>query len=162
MKTRTTSARQGGPSGEEQLEIFIDKFDAKNAALIRTARKILRKRLPTANELVYDNYNFFVIGYCSTERPSDCIVSIAAAANGVGLSFYYGASLPDPLKLLLGSGSQNRFIRIESGATLTDPGVEALIAAAIAQGESPLPAKSRGALIIRSISKKQKPRRKPG
>ena len=162
MKTGKTITRQGGRSGEEQLEIFIDKFDAKNAALIRTARKILRKRLPTANELVYDNYNFFVIGYCSTERPSDCIVSIAAAANGVGLSFYYGASLPDPLKLLLGSGSQNRFIRIESGATLTDAGVEALIAAAIAQGESPLPAKGRGELIIRSISKKQKPRRKPG
>jgi hypothetical protein len=61
--------------------------------------------MPTANELVYDNYNFFVIGYCSTERPSDCIASIAAAANGVGLSFYRGVSLPDPHGLLLGSGS---------------------------------------------------------
>src|SRR6202021_339329 len=118
--------------------------------------------MPAANELVYDNYNFFVIGYCSTERPSDCIVSIAAAANGVGLSFYYGASLPDPLKLLLGSGSQNRFIRIESAATLAHPGVEDLIAAAIAQAARPLPASGRGKLIIRSISKKQKPRRKPG
>jgi len=68
--------------------------------------------MPTANELVYDNYNFFVIGYCSTERPSDCIASIAAAANGVGLSFYRGASLPDPHGLLLGSGSQNRFVRL--------------------------------------------------
>jgi hypothetical protein len=54
---------------EEQLDTFIDKFDAKNAALIRAVRKALRKRFPTANELVYDNYNFFVIGYCSTERP---------------------------------------------------------------------------------------------
>jgi hypothetical protein len=76
--------------GEDQLEVFIDKFDSKNASLIRSARKTLRKRLPTANELVYDNYNFFVIGYCSTERPSDCIVSIAAAANGVGLSLRQG------------------------------------------------------------------------
>jgi hypothetical protein len=161
MKTRTRIAPQVGVSGEDQLEIFIDKFDSKNAALIRSARKILRKRLPAANELVYDNYNFFVIGYCSTERPSDCIVSIAAAANGVGLSFYYGASLPDPLKLLLGSGSQNRFIRIESAATLAHPGVEELIATAIAQAERPLPASGRGKLVIRSISKKQKPRRKP-
>ena len=112
MKTRTRIAPpQVGASDADQVEIFIDKFDSKNAALIRSARKTLRKRLPAANELVYDNYNFFVIGYCSTERPSDCIVSIAAAATGVGLSFYYGASLPDPLKLLLGSGSQNRFIR---------------------------------------------------
>src|ERR1700680_1847001 len=161
MKTGTTIAPQVGASGEDQLEIFIDKFDSKNAALIRSARKTLRKRLPTANELVYDNYNFFVIGYCSTERPSDCVVSIAAGANGVGLSFYYGASLPDPHKLLLGSGSQNRFIRLESVATLANPGVEDLIAAAIAQAESPLPARGKGKLVIRSISKKQKPRRKP-
>ena len=162
MKTRTRIAPpQIGASDADQVEIFIDKFDSKNAALIRSTRKTLRKRLPAANELVYDNYNFFVIGYCSTERPSDCIVSIAAAANGVGLSFYYGASLPDPLKLLLGSGSQNRFIRIESAATLAHPGVEELIAAAVAQAERPLPASGRGKLVIRSISKKQKPRRKP-
>jgi Domain of unknown function (DU1801) len=161
MKTRTKAASQTGASSEEQLASFIDRFDAGNAALIRSARKTLRKRLPAANELVYDNYNFFVIGYCSTERPSDCIVSIAAAANGVGLSFYYGASLPDPRNLLLGSGRQNRFIRIESPATLTDPGVEELIAAAIAQGDTPLPASGKGRLIIRSISKKQRPRRKP-
>lgn len=128
--------------------------------MIRSARKALRKRLPTANELVYDNYNFFVIGYCPTERPSDCIVSLAAAANGVGLSFYYGASLPDPHKVLLGSGSQNRFIRLESAATLADPWVEELIAAAIAQAETPLRASGKGKLVIRSISKKQKPRRK--
>jgi hypothetical protein len=162
MKTRTRIAPpQVGASDADQVEIFIDKFDSKNAALIRSTRKTLRKRLPAANELVYDNYNFFVIGYCSTERPSDCIVSIAAAANGVGLSFYYGASLPDPLKLLLGSGSQNRFIRIESAATLAHPGVEELITAAVAQAERPLPASGRGKLVIRSISKKQKPRRKP-
>src|SRR6202140_613219 len=140
MKTRTRIAPpQIGASDADQVEIFIDKFDSKNAALIRSARNTLRKRLPAANELVYDNYNFFVIGYCSTERPSDCILSIAAAANGVGLSFYYGATLPDPHKLLPGSGSQNRFIRIESVATLTRPELVELIAAAIAQAKRPLP-----------------------
>jgi hypothetical protein len=147
-------------TAEEQLAGFIDKFDAGNASLIRSVRKALQKRMPSANELVYDNYNFFVIGYCSTERPSDCIVSIAAAANGVGVSFYYGATLPDPQGLLQGSGSQNRFIRIESAATLKQKGVEELIAAAIAQGKTPLPAKVKRKLIIRSVSKKQRPRRK--
>jgi Domain of unknown function (DU1801) len=160
MKTTERIASQAAGSAEQQLVGFIEKFDAKNAALIRSVRKVLRKRLPTANELVYDNYNFFVIGYCSSERPSDCIVSIAAGANGVGLSFYYGATLPDPRKILLGSGSQNRFIRIESVATLTRPEVEELIAAAIAQGKRALPGSGRGKLIIRSISKKQRQRRK--
>jgi hypothetical protein len=159
-KTRLATS-QIGTSDEEQLAGFIDKFDSGNASLIRSVRKTLRRRMPTANELVYDNYNFFVIGYCSTERPSDCIVSIAAAANGVGLSFYRGASLPDPHGLLLGSGSQNRFVRIESAATLVQPGVEELIATAIAQAANPLPARGRGKLVIRSISKKQKARRQP-
>src|ERR1700678_3777688 len=140
MKTTKRIASQADATDEKQLAGFIEKFDSKNAPLIRTVRKVLGKRLPTAKELVYDNYNLFVIGYCSTERPSDCIFSIAAAANGVGLSFYCGASLPDPLKLLFGSGSQNRFVRIESTATLAHPGVEALIAAAIAQAERPLSA----------------------
>ena len=148
------------PTATEQLDSFIDKFSPEHQALIRAVRKALRKRFPTANELVYDNYNFFVIGYCSTERPSDCIVSIAAAANGVGLAFYYGATLPDPHKLLQGSGSQNRFVRLESVETLARPEVAALIDAAVAQGETPLPASGRGKLIIRSVSEKQKPRRR--
>lgn len=151
--------RMTSADAEKQLQSFIDKFEPKNQALIRATRKALRKRLPTANELAYDNYNFFALGYCSTERPSDCIVSIAAAANGVGLSFYYGATLPDPQGILLGSGNQNRFIRLESAAVLARPDVQELIAAAEAQGKTPMPASGGGKLIIRSISAKQKPRR---
>jgi hypothetical protein len=144
---------------EKQLKSFIDKFEPKHRVLIRATRKALRKRLPTANELAYDNYNFFVLGYCSTERPSDCIVSIAAAANGVGLSFYRGAALPDPGRILLGSGNQNRFIRLKSTEMLARPEVQALIAAADAQAKTPMPQSGGGKLIIRSVSAKQKPRR---
>src|ERR1039458_6973718 len=120
---------------EKQLKSFIDKFDPKNQASIRAVRKAIRKRLPAANELAYDNYNFFVIGYGATERPSDCILSIASGANGVGLCFIRGASLPDPQKILLGSGNQTRFIRLESAVVLARPEVEALIAAAIRSEE---------------------------
>jgi len=161
MKAEPTVSEAKGAE-DQQLAGFIAKFDSKHAALIRAVRRALRRRLPAAHELVYDNYNFFVIGYCSTERPSDCILSIAAGANGVGLSFYRGATLADPHRLLLGSGSQNRFLRIESAQTLLRPEVEDLIAAAIEQAQRPLPEKGRGRLIIRSIWKKQRPRRKDG
>jgi Domain of unknown function (DU1801) len=146
---------------EQQLQRFIDKFDPEHRKLIRAVRTALRKRLPTANELVYDNYNFFVIGYCSSERPSDCVLSLAAGANGVGLSFpYSGAKLPDPHKLLLGAGRQNRFIRLTSAETLARPEVEALIAASVELVKIPLPARGEGRLIIRSISAKQRLRRR--
>ena len=144
---------------EQQLAAFIAKFDSRNRALIRSVRRAVRRRLPTANELVWDNYNFFVIGYSATERPSDSVVSIAAAANGVGLSFYRGATLPDPQGILEGAGVQNRFIRLDSARTLERPEVEALIAAAVAQNRAPFARSGRGKLLTRSVSEKQKPRR---
>ena len=144
---------------EKQLAGFIAKFEPAMASRIRDVRAALRKRLPTAFEVVYDNYNFFVIGYCSTERPSDCILSIAANSKGVGLSFYYGSTLPDPTGILEGSGSQNRFVRIAGAADVARPDIDALIGAAAAQGKVPLPAEGSGRLIIKSISAKQRPRR---
>ena len=149
-----------GSDAKTQLAAFIRKFSPTDQRLIRAVRQRLRRRFPTANELVYDNYNFFVIGYSPTERPSDAIVSMAARANGVGLCFIHGASLPDPDKLLLGSGHQTRFIRVDSSRVLDRPEVEALVAAAIAQSRAPLPATGRGKLIIRSVSAKQRPRKK--
>jgi hypothetical protein len=129
------------------------------ARAIRAVRAALRKRLPTANELVYDNYNFFVIGYSPTLRPSDSFVSLVADGHGVRLAFYWGSRLPDPAGILLGSGNQNRFIRLESARDLGKPAVEALIRAAAAQGKAPLPTTGRGTLVIRSVSAKQRPRR---
>lgn len=144
---------------EKKLASFINKFDAKHRSLIRSVRKELRKRFPTANELAYDNYNFFVIGYGPTERPSDCFISITAAASGVGLCFIHGASLPDPNRILLGEGEQTRFIRLESVSRLNRPEVKALLAAAVDRSRTPLPATGEGELIIRAVSKKQRPRR---
>lgn len=148
-------------SAEEQLTSFIGKFEPQHQATIRAARTALRKRFPSANELVYDNYNFFVIGYGTTERPSDCFVSIAAAANGVGLCFIHGASLPDPAKILAGSGKQTRFLRLPSSQTLARPEVQTLLSLAAERAHAPLPATGRGKLIIRSVSAKQRPRRRP-
>jgi hypothetical protein len=147
-------------SPAKQLAGFISKFDPQVARVIRKCRAELRKILPTAIELVYDNYNFFVIGYAATERASDCIVSLAAASNGVGLSFYQGATLPDPKKLLLGNGKQNRFIRLPTAELLRSHDVLVLIRAAAAQAKTPLPANGQGYTVIKSISAKQRPRRK--
>ena len=146
---------------ETQLKTFIARFEPKHQTLIRAVRKALRARFPTAYELAYDNYNFFVLGYGPTERPSDCIISMAAGANGVGLCFIHGARLPDPKRILLGSGNQTRFIRIESAEVLARPEVKALVTAAVERSKAPLPASGRVRLIIRSVSAKQRPRRKP-
>ena len=156
-----TQPRVVGASAESQLRAFIEKFGTDDQRLIRAVRSAVRRRMPAANELVWDNYNFFVIGYSPTERPSDAILSIAARANGVGLCFIHGASLPDPQRLLLGAGRQTRFIRVQSASELSHPDVAALIDAAISRATKALPTSGRGKLVIRSIAAKQRPRQAP-
>jgi hypothetical protein len=120
----------------------------------------MRKRFPTAVELVYDNYNALAMGFASTERTSDVIISVAVYASGVNLYFMYGRSLPDPKKLLQGSGNQGAFIRFTDISVLDDPAVDALLTAAEKHTKPPLPASGRGYTIVKSISAKQRPRRK--
>ena len=149
------------PTPEAQLRSYIDRFDPKDQKLIRSVRAAVRKRFPTANELAYDYSSHVVIGYSPTDQGIDAIVAIAARADGVRLYFSQGPQLPDPKKLLLGSGKQTRFIQVEAASQLAHPDVEALIAAAIDQARVPLPSKGKGSLIMRGDAAKKPPRRRP-
>src|SRR5271163_1579685 len=144
---------------ERQLGEFIAKFTPQMGALIRAARAKMRKRIPQALELVYDNYNFFVIGYGPNEKPGQAIFSLAAQAKGLSLCFLQGAGLPDPQGLLRGSGNVVRSIRIAEAVDLDRPEVSSLISTALQRAKTPIPADGKHRLIIKSVSPKQRPRR---
>ncbi len=157
-----TAARVGSQpntSPEKQLAGFIAKFTPEVATLIRAARKKMRERLPQALELVYDNYNFCVIGYGPSEKASEAIFSLAAQARGLSLCFLQGAVLPDPKGLLKGSGNVVRNIRLETADTLDRPDVRSLMKAALEHARAPITQKSAHRLVIKSVSAKQRPRR---
>ena len=160
MAKTTTAPLATGAAAEKQLRSFIAKFSKPDQARIRAARQILRKQLAGAYELVYDNYNFFVLGYGPTERPSEAVLSLAAQADRIALCFMHGARLKDPRKLLKGSGSQVRSVSLETAADLERPEIQAFITEAFDRGAAPL-AGGRVTLVIRSVSAKQRPRRKP-
>jgi hypothetical protein len=73
----------------------------------------------------------------------------------------HGPQLPDPKKLLLGTGKQVRFVRVEAARQLAHPDVEALMVAAIDHARVSLPPKGKGRLLIRTSAAKQRPRRAP-
>jgi hypothetical protein len=141
------------------LNALLERFDPAIRVLVRESRAKLRKRMPTAIELVYDNANALAIGFASSERKSDAIVSLAVYARGVNLYFIYGIALDDPHHLLLGSGNQGRFIRLDSAALLDRPEIDELLTAAIAEGDTPLPATGRGRIVIKSVSPRRLRRR---
>ena len=146
------------PSPAQRLASFLARFSPEIIKQARTARAKVRKRLPRAIEMVYDNYNALVIGYSPTDRPSDAILSIVIFPRWVSVCFIQGAQLPDPQGVLQGKGNQVRHIRLDAGAAILDtPAVRALVSEAIAFGDAPFSGKNR--LVIRSISRKQRPRR---
>jgi hypothetical protein len=143
---------------QAQLDAFIDRYSPEVAADARRALAFLARRLPTAKRLVYDNYNALVVGFGTSEKVGDIILSIALYPRYVTLFFVRGVDLPDPDGLLEGSGSQVRGVRLQPISRLETPEVGTLIDAAVARA-SPLPAGGEGPLIIKSISAKQRPRR---
>jgi hypothetical protein len=120
----------------------------------------LAARFPDAVQMVYDNYNFLVIGFGPTRRASDAILSLAADARGVNLCFLQrGPKLPDPTSILRGSGKVVRTVALDSPDDLDRPDVGALIEVALRLAITPMDASDNGDLVIKSVSAKQRPRR---
>ena len=151
--TQSAVARR---SAEAQLRTLIATFAPAHLRLIGAMRRWLRKRLPTAHEVVYEYRDFFVISYSPNERGYEGVLAIRASADGVQLYFNQGKELPDPAKLLQGSGSQTRSIDVEGASTLARPVVARLIDEAIARNRVPFALAGRGSVVIRSASAKKR------
>jgi hypothetical protein len=152
MKTETA---------EKQLDGFLNAFSPEVSELARKVLAKLRKRLPHAKELVYDNYNALAIGFAPSERASEGIFSIAIYPMHINFFFLQGAKLPDPDGLLQGEGSVVRHIRLEDEKTLDRADVKAMMATAMKLANVPFDKKTEYKLVIKSVSAKQRPRRPP-
>jgi hypothetical protein len=143
-----------------ELAGFLAKYDPSIARQARAALRTLRALVPGALELVYDNYNALAIGFSPTERTSDAVVSIALYPRWVSLFFLQdGPKLPDPTKILRGSGARVRHVVLTDAKVLGSAPVKALIREALARAKVPFDPKAKGRIVIKSVSKKQRPRR---
>src|ERR1700733_3644423 len=151
--------QESQPSARKQLTAFLAKFTPEIACLAELILARMRARYPTALELVYDNYNALAIGFGPTERASEAIFSIALFPRWISLFFLQAKGLPDPEKILRGSGNVARHIVLPSAEMLDDPAVLALMEEAAARAKIPFDTGGVHRLIIKSVSAKQRPRR---
>ena len=156
--TQSAAARR---SAEAQVRALIDKFAPAHLRLIGAMRRSLRKRLPTAHEIVYEYRDWFVISFSPNEHGYEGVLGIRADADGVKLFFNHAKELPDPAKLLQGSGGQVRLIDVVGASMLARPEVARLIDEAIARNPVPFARTGRGSVVIRSTSAKQRQGRRP-
>ena len=153
--TQSAVARR---SAEAQLRTLIAKFAPAHLRLIGAMRRWLRKRLPTAHEVVYEYRDCFVISYSPSDRGYEGVLAIRGSADGVRLYFNRGKELSDPAKLLQGS-AMARWVNLESASTLARPEVARLFDEAMARNRVPFARSGRGPMVIRSASAKK--RRRP-
>lgn len=143
-----------------RLAGFVAEFTPQMQDVIWSCRAGMQELFPDAWQLVWDNYNFLVIGFGPTDRPSDAPMSLACGRRGVSLCFVKDApSLADPEGLLRGSGRTVRNIELTSAEDLHRPAVRALIDAAAQRSPIPLGESEGGELVVRSVSAKRRPRR---
>src|SRR5262245_1786889 len=147
-------------SPQSQLDRFLAKYTpemvkAANASLAR-----LRKQVPGAVQLVYENYTPLSVGFGPSERASEAVLSLAMMPRWVTLCFLQGGpKLPDPHGILRGSGTTVRNVRLASPADLETPAVRTLIKTALDRAKVPIDATGKRRMVIKSISAKQRPRR---
>lgn len=146
-------------SAEAQLAGFLAKYTPEIAALAQGAIAKMRSYLPGAVELVYDNYNALAIGFGPSERASEAIFSIALYPRWVSLFFLHGADLPDPDRILQGTGTSARHMILKSPKTLDEPAVQVLIEHALLSSAVPIDPTRPGRLVIKSVSAQQRARR---
>ena len=147
------------PTPAAQLRSFLAKYTPAMSREMKAAHARMRKLVPGAVEMVYDNWNGLVVGFGPTERASEAVLSLIALPDHVTLCFLKGKKLPDPEKLLRGAGNVVRHYRLTGLADLEKPPIRKLISLAIAQADPPFDPGVRNKLVIKSISPKQRPRR---
>jgi hypothetical protein len=114
---------------------------------------------PDASELIYDAYNAVTTGYGFTGRPSECFIHIAVYAKWVNLGFHRGSELPDPDRLLQGTGRWIRHIRIAEPEDLRKRPVRTFVKEAIARAKRSAADEAKPKSVVRAIyPRKRRPK----
>ncbi|MEZ5308564.1 MAG: DUF1801 domain-containing protein [Pyrinomonadaceae bacterium] len=141
-------------AADKEVRKIVEQFASDHSRLVASLRRILQNRLPAANELVYEYRSWFVISYSPNNKGYDGILSIRGDEKGIKLFLNNGTTLPDPSKLLKGSGKQTRWIPIVKASDLKRPEVERLIDESIESNQIPFSESGKGVIVIMSGPKK--------
>lgn len=108
---------------------ILAQFPQNVAATGSSLRQFLLRRLKGITEQPDSKAN--VIGYSYGAGYKDLICTIILSKKGIKLGFYKGAELPDPKKLLTGSGKVHRYVEINSEEDIRNPALLALLEHAV-------------------------------
>lgn len=113
----------GAVEREPAIDAWLDAQPPALGAIARTWFTRIRQCGPDVRELMHDG--------CPTACVEDAAFAYVNAFRAhVNVGFFHGASLPDPVGLLEGSGRFMRHVKLRPGVVADSAALDALIAAA--------------------------------
>jgi hypothetical protein len=104
----------------KEFEQAIQTFSDDIREIARQTRKLIYTVLPDVVEVVWVRQKNTGFG-TGPKKKTEHFCWIMPATNHVNLGFNYGAELPDPKKLLKGTGKLFRHYKVKSLKDLSNP-----------------------------------------
>lgn len=113
---------------------FLDPFPVDKQQIALHLREFVWDMYPTANELIYDNYNALAFGWSPTDRQSHifCSIALYRGGNKMHFGFYWGSEVNDMENRLTGEGKQYRYYPVTDLTSFPKAYIEGLIRQAYA------------------------------
>ena len=116
----------------DALDAFLAAYSREAREIALCLRTLVLDVFPNALEQIDPKSGIIAYGYDQTSEGQVC--AIAPRMKYVNLMFSRGAQLPDPSKLLNGTGKQARHVKIRSEVETEKPELRALLREALKLG----------------------------
>ncbi len=139
----------------KDLVKFLLPYPDNGQAAALWLRDFVWDLYPDTNELIYDNYNAVAFGWSPTDKAGDVFCSIAVFSDHVNFGFNRGVDIDDPGNMLLGGGSQYRYIKVKDKEDFQEWYMKQLLEEAYQNSISrmkPIKNPVKGETIVKSIS----------
>lgn len=114
----------------KKIDEFLSNYSEETFVNALTLRDVLNENLPGIIEQL--DIPAKMIAYSYGQKYAEMICTIIPSKKGIKLGFYKGVDLPDPDKLLEGTGKISRYVEIRSAEQIKSPGLKKLIQDALA------------------------------
>ena len=114
----------------KQIDEFLSNYSDEVFTRASELREVLLTNLPGIIEQI--DVPAKMIAYSYGQKYAEMICTIIPSKKGLKLGFYKGVDLPDPDKLLEGSGKISRYVEIRSAEQIKSPALKKLIESALA------------------------------
>jgi hypothetical protein len=115
---------------DKKINSFLSQYDQRVFGNALALREVLFANLPGVTEQI--DVPAKMIAYCYGQKYAEMICTIIPSRKGLKLGFYKGADLPDPDRLLEGTGKISRYVDIKSTEQINSSALKNLIVSALA------------------------------